>query len=229
MPEYYNAYSPAQEKRNGLIKTFSWMFFGLLITAATSYILYATGLFYTLLSGPIPLLLVIAQFGIVIAFSSSMQRASASTMKLLFIAYAITLGVSMTSICVVYGLGTVSIAFLVSAVYFACLVIIGFTTKKDLSKIGTLCIAGMIALILSQAIMLLFRVPGTTRLLSIVGLLIFTGLTAWDVQRANQLMNNTIGETQEKFAIFMALELYLDFINIFLYIVRLIGSNSNRN
>ena len=77
--------------------------------------------------------------------------------------------------------------------------------------------------------MLLFRVPGTTRLLSIVGLLIFTGLTAWDVQRANQLMNNTIGETQEKFAIFMALELYLDFINIFLYIVRLIGSNSNRN
>ncbi len=58
MPEYYNAYSPAQEKRNGLIKTFSWMFFGLLITAVTSYILYATGLFYTLLSGPIPLLLV---------------------------------------------------------------------------------------------------------------------------------------------------------------------------
>ncbi len=78
-------------------------------------------------------------------------------------------------------------------------------------------------------ILMLFGFNMNTRLISIVGLLLFTGITAWDVQRTNQLMANTSGMTQEKFAIFMALELYLDFINIFLYVLRLLGMSSNRD
>lgn len=231
MPEFHSNYqniSFEDEKRTGLIRTYTWMFVGLLVTALTSYLLYTTGLFYLLMSGPLPFILLIAQLGIVIGFTSAMKKATATTMKVLFIIYAITLGFSMTSICYVYGLGTVFIAFLVSAIYFGCLVIIGFTTKRDLSKIGTICLAGLVAMIITQAFLLLFRFPASTRLLCIVGLLLFTGITAWDVQRTNQIMSTTTGVTQEKFSIYMALELYLDFINIFLYIVRLLGSNSSR-
>ncbi|EOS60950.1 hypothetical protein C815_00960 [Firmicutes bacterium M10-2] len=233
MPQYndyhYSNFSGVSDQRRGLLKTYTWMFFGLLLTAATSYLMYTTGLYYSLIRGPIPLLLVLIQFGIAFGFSAALNRATSSTMKLLFVIFAITMGISLTSIGIVYSLGTIFVAFLVSAVYFACLIFIGMTTKRDLSSFGTICLGALVALIITQAILMLFRFNMNTRLISIVGLLIFTGLTAWDVQRANQLMSNTSGMTQEKFAIFMALELYLDFINIFLYILRLLGMSSSRN
>lgn len=232
MPHYsdydYSSFSGVSDQRRGLLKTYTWMFFGVLLTALTSFLMYTTGLYYYFCVGPMPLLLVLVQFGIAFGFSGAMRSATSTTMKVLFIIFAVTMGISLTSIGIVYQLGTIFIAFLVSAVYFLCLVAIGMTTKRDLSSIGTICIAGLLALIVTQVVLMLFRVGMSTRLISIIGLLLFTGITAWDVQRTNQIMANTSGMTQEKFAIFMALELYLDFINIFLYILRLLGSN-NRN
>lgn len=232
MPHYsdydYSSFSGVSDQRRGLLKTYTWMFFGVLLTALTSFLMYTTGLYYYFCVGPMPLLLVLVQFGIAFGFSGAMRSTTSTTMKVLFIIFAVTMGISLTSIGIVYQLGTIFIAFLVSAVYFLCLVAIGMTTRRDLSSIGTICIAGLLALIVTQVVLMLFRVGMSTRLISIIGLLLFTGITAWDVQRTNQIMANTSGMTQEKFAIFMALELYLDFINIFLYILRLLGNN-NRN
>ena len=92
----------------------------------------------------------------------------------------------------------------------------------DLSKVGTICIVGLFVLCVSQIIMLIAHVSFDTRIMSIISLVIFTGITAWDMQRMNQLAE---GYTDEKLAIFMALSLYLDFINIFLDVLRLIASN----
>lgn len=233
MPQYhdynYSNFTGVSEQRRGLLKTYTWMFFGLLITAATSYLMYATNLYFAIIRGQMPLILMLVQFGIAFGFTGAMRSASSLTMKVLFVVFAITMGISLTSLGIVYQLGTIFVAFLVSAVYFACLMVIGFTTKKDLSSFGTICLGGLCALIITQVILMLFGFNMNTRLISIVGLLLFTGITAWDVQRTNQLMANTSGMTQEKFAIFMALELYLDFINIFLYVLRLLGMSSNRD
>lgn len=105
-------------------------------------------------------------------------------------------------------------------IYFACLAIIGKTTKMDLSKVGNICLIGLIAMIFSQFFFMLFRVGMDVRLWSVIGLLLFTGLTAWDIQKMNYMLN---GYEDEKISIYMSLQLYLDFLNIFLYILRLLG------
>lgn len=120
----------------------------------------------------------------------------------------------------VYSAGQIAAAFGISAIYFACLAVIGKTTKMDLSKVGNICLIGLIAMIFSQFFFMLFRVGMDVRLWSVIGLLLFTGLTAWDIQKMNYMLN---GYEDEKISIYMALQLYLDFLNIFLYILRLLG------
>jgi FtsH-binding integral membrane protein len=205
-----------------------WMALGLLITAAVSIASVASGLMLRILySFPFAyLVLVLAQLGIVIGFSVSMRKSQdASMMRILFIIYSVITGLTFSSLAYVYDLGTIGIAFLVTAVYFICLAVFGTTTTMDLTKIGNICIVGLIALIISQALLFFFPIDGMTRLMTIIGLVIFTGLTAWDIQRMNQLLIMEDGNTvaQEKISIFMALQLYLDFINIFLRILRLLS------
>ena len=235
MPEYnYNQNnswsSPYDSTRKAVLNSFMWMFGGLLLTAATSFLLYQSGFFLRMLySMPmLSLILAIAQIALVIGFSAAANKATAQGMKVLFLLYSVTLGISMTSLAYVYNFGSIAIAFAVASVYFGCLVIIGFTTKRDLTKVGTLMIAGLIALVITQLVMMLFRINMDTRLISIIGLLLFTGITARDVQRMHKSLYITQNDSmmQEKMSIYFALELYLDFINIFLYILRLIGNNS---
>ena len=211
-----------------IAKTFVWMMVGLLVTTLTSFTMIVTGMWYVLLTGVSPFILMIAQIGIAIWFTASMRSASPTKLKVLYIVYAITLGITLTPISLVYSSGLIFVAFMVTAVYFACLAFVGFTTKKDLTSLGTLCMVGLITLVISQLVLMLFHFNGSTRLISAVGLLIFTGLTAWDMQRMKAILAQTTGITQEKFTIYMAFEIYLDFINIFLYILRLLGIGSNQ-
>lgn len=229
---FENYQTPSLSKdavRQSILKSYMWMAIGLLVTGVVSTVLYSTGAFLALLmSFPmLSLLLMFAQFGIVIAFTIQVRNpyTSASTLKALFMAYAVTLGFSLTSIFYSYDLGIISVAFLVTAIYFGCLVFIGITTKKDMTRFGMICLSGLIALVLSQFVMSLFGFGLTTRLYSILGLLLFTGITVWDVQRMNKIMTYNDGSfvSQDKMGIYFALELYLDFLNIFLYILRLIG------
>ena len=132
--------------------------------------------------------------------------------------------INMTSLAYCYSAGQIGAAFGISAIYFACLAIVGKTTKIDLSKVGNICWIGLLAMIISQLFFMIFRVSMDVRLWSVIGLLLFTGLTAWDIQKMNYLLN---GYEDEKISIYMALQLYLDFLNIFLYILQLIGNRDN--
>lgn len=208
-------------------KVFMKMSLGLLITAVTSFALYSSGLYYTIIMTMpmISLILLLVQIGLTISMSRSLTKDSpAQSMYMMFIVYSVLMGFTMAGLGYAYSLGQISVAFIISAMYFVCLAIIGKTTKLDLSKVGTLCVVGLFAMIISQMFMLLFHVGADTRLWSIVGLLLFTGITAWDIQKMNRF---AYGYDEEKLSIYFALELYLDFINIFVYILRLLGNHKD--
>lgn len=216
--------------QNSILKAYGLMFMGLIVSGVGAFIFYYFDLTYKMLmSFPmLSLILPIAQIGLAIAFSVQMNRASVSTLRTLFFVYAATMGISLSSIAYAYSTGVIFAAFLISALYFGTLVFIGWTAKKDLSKIGTIAFAALFVMLISQVVLMLFRASMDTRIIAAVGLLIFAGLTAWDVQRLNQTMLYADGEplAQQKWAVYFALQLYLDFINIFLYILRLLGSSS---
>ena len=223
---YSQNYSSSQVQTNSLYKVYAWMMVGLGITAITSALLYVSGAFLFLIQIPMmSILLFLVQIGLTIAMSRNLSRdTSSSSMKTMFIIYSLTMGINMTSLAYCYSAGQIGAAFGISAIYFACLAIVGKTTKIDLSKVGNICWIGLLAMIVSQLFFMIFRVSMDVRLWSVIGLLLFTGLTAWDIQKMNYLLN---GYEDEKISIYMALQLYLDFLNIFLYVLQLIGNRDN--
>ena len=218
---YTNNYSNSVST-NSLYKVYSWMMVGLGITAITSALLYASGIFMFIIQIPmISLLLFIVQISLTISMGRQLSRNTpASSMKTMFIVYSLTMGINMTSLAYCYSAGQIAAAFGISAISFAGVAILGKTTKMDLSKVGNICLIGLIAMIFSQFFFMIFRVSMDVRLWSVIGLMLFTGLTAWDIQKMNYMLN---GYEDEKISIYMALQLYLDFLNIFLYILRLLG------
>ncbi len=210
-----------------LISSFIWMAIGLVVSALTSFYMYFSGAFITIATSGLSWILLLVEFGLVMAFTTMMRRLSVNGMRTLFVLYAFTLGISLTSLLYIYSYSVLGVALLVCAIYFLCLVVIGLTTKRDLSRIGTLCIGALFALIISELIMMFIGITVQNQIVSIIGLLIFTGLTAWDVQRMNVILSTDNGIlSNDKWAIYFALQLYLDFINIFLYIVRILGRSS---
>ncbi len=224
-----NSFVQEQSNNRSLMSTYLWLSIGLVVSGVTSTFMYTSGMYFQLITSGFAWILFIAQFGLVIAFSAMMNRLSVNALRALYIGYAVTLGISLTSIFYQYSLSLIGVAFFVSAGYYICLVLIGLTTKRDLSKLGTMSFAALLALIVSQIVFMIFRVSVSTQVMSILGLLIFTGLTAFDVQRANVILSNAEdgSMTQQKWSIYFALQLYLDFINIFLYILRILGSKKN--
>ena len=225
----YQDASNTMSLNKAITKTFLWMATGLMVTAFTSFVSIITGLWYVVLTSVSPLILMILQVGIAIWFTASMKSASPTKLKVLFMAYAVTLGITLTPISLMYSSGLIFIAFMITAILFASLAIVGMTTKKDLTKLGTICMVGLITLVITQLVMMLFHVGMETRLFSVLGLIIFTGLTAWDMQRMKMGLANTQGVMQEKLSIYMAFEIYLDFINIFLYVLELLGIGSRND
>lgn len=237
----YSSYSQEALRKNpetnnavqkSILKAYGLMFTGLLVSGIVAFVFYYFGLTLQMLMNfpMLALILPIVQIGLTIAFTFQMNRATATSCKVIFFVYAFTMGISLSTLAYAYTTGEIFAAFLIAALYFGTLVFIGVTTKKDLTKLGTISIAALVVLLISQPVLMIFRAGIDTRLIAAAGLLIFAGLTAWDVQRLNKTMLYADGEpvAREKWAVFFALELYLDFINIFLYILRLLGSRSSR-
>lgn len=224
-----NDYNPSGLRKH-MLKTYTWMMLGVCITFLVAAIAAASNLtIYLLYNVPFySIIMLVAQIGIVIALSRRVMKASYTSTVVLFLIYSILMGMTMSVYAYIFEIDTIVVAFLAAGVYFASLVVIGSTTKADLSKIGTLCIAGLFAMIIFTLFSFIFSFSVTTLLYSVFGLLIFTGLTAWDAQKAKRLYMQYEGDAQmvKTLGIYSALELYLDFINIFIYILRIIG---NRN
>lgn len=205
-------------------KVYAWMVGGLGLTGLLAYYVYDSGLWMSL--APYNLFIGIATIGLVFFLSFRIDKLSSTTAAGIFIAYALLNGLFFSSIFAAYEMGAIYNAFFVSAGAFAALSVYGFTTKKDLSAFGKFLFMGLVGIILVSLINVFFvesSLLNTT--ISILGVLIFAGLTAYDTQRLKNMhhyyMQNS--ELARKGAVMGALALYLDFINMFLFMLQLMS------
>lgn len=170
--------------------------------------------------------ILIAELGLVMYMSARINRISFTTATLLFIAYSVLNGVTMSILFMVYTLSSIATTFFVTAGTFGAMALFGYVTKKDLTRIGSLCIMGVIGLIIASVVNLFLQNSMMDMIISYVGVLLFVGLTAYDSQKIKQLLGGDdieVNETAQKIALMGALTLYLDFINLFIYLLRILG------
>jgi uncharacterized protein len=176
--------------------------------------------------GPLAWIIMLAPLGFVMALSFGANRMKTSTMSALFWAFAIAMGLSLSTVFLQYTGTSIAGAFFATAAAFAGLSLYGYTTKRDLAPFGTFLIMGLVGLIVASLINLFLQSGPMNLVISAIGVLLFAGLTAYDTQKIKSLYFQVAGtDMAGKTAILGALSLYLDFINMFLFILRLFGSS----
>lgn len=228
------AESPFGTLSEFMSKSFGWMFAGLLVTFGVGIGAVASGLIFPIINSGLFIFTSIAELVMVFVLSARVQKLQPSTATALFFGYAVLNGINLSSIFLVYDYGTLILAFLVGAVYFGVMAVYGNVTDRDLTGWGPKLMGGLVALIVCALMGSLLSMFGLNfgiadLLLCAVGLLIFMGLTAYDTQMLKYYYSYFGGDTAmlHKASIIGALNLYLDFINIFLYIVRMLGRRNN--
>ncbi|MBA4249775.1 MAG: hypothetical protein C0432_05950 [Candidatus Puniceispirillum sp.] len=214
-----------QGLRTFMSKVYGYMMLGLLITGISASLIASNPqLLMAIFSSPLQYVLLFAPFGLVMFLQFRIHKIQSSTAQLLFLGYAALLGMSLSVIFISYKLGSVFNIFLVSASVFGTMSLYGYTTKKDLTSMGSFLFMALIGLIVASLINIFMRNSMMDMLLSCITVLIFTGLTAYDTQMIKQIYYDSDSyEVGTKKAVIGALALYLDFINIFLSLLRLFG------
>ncbi|WP_034387327.1 Bax inhibitor-1/YccA family protein [Deinococcus sp. YIM 77859] len=209
--------------RTFMARTYSWMAAGLALTAGIAYLTAQNeGLASQVMGLRLPLIL--AQLAIVFVLSLAAQRLSSAVAGLLFIAYAALTGLTFSALLLAYSPTAVTAAFLTTAGTFGAMSVAGYTIKRDLSALGRFFLFAVLGLLIAMIVNLFVASSALTLGISIVGVLLFAGLTAYDTQMLRNLaLSGLEGETAERAAINGALALYLDFINMFLFLLRLFG------
>jgi FtsH-binding integral membrane protein len=202
---------------------------GVLLTGIVAMLFVNTAFGLSMLANPaIRLVLMIAPLGVVLAMSFGVNRMSESTIKTLFWVYAVLMGVSLSSILLVYTGSSVAQTFFATAVAFGSLSLYGYTTKRDLAPFGAFMMMAVFGLIAAMLINMFVKSSGMELIISAVGVLLFAGLTAFDTQRIKSGYFAVRGTAYAgKSAIMGALTLYLDFINMFLFLLRFMGNQRN--
>lgn len=207
-------------------KSFLWMCIGLLVTFVTGFgVASNERMLENIFNGNTFWLFVVLEFVLVIVLSWRCMKMSPVAAKICFILYAFVSGLTFSSIFVVYDIASIIMVFLVSSVIFGVMAFIGYKTNVDLSKLGFYLMMGLIAVIIVSVINIFIGSNGLEIALSIICVLLFIGITAFDVQKIKSLEGS--GLTEDNLAIYGALELYLDFINIFIDLIRIIGENKD--
>ena len=202
-------------------KVFMWMFIGLLITFITGfYVSTNENILYTIFSTSMFWILILLEFGTVIFLSARISKMSITTARIAFIAYSFLTGLTFSVIFVAYQLGSILLVFLITSLLFAIFAIIGAFTKIDLTKWGTYLIMGLFGIILASIINMFVGNTTADLIISIIGVVIFVIFIAYDMQKIKRLSEVY---DEDKLAIAGALELYLDFINLFLRLLNLLG------
>lgn len=225
------------EKERGLTNVFSalmrkvyiWMTLALVITGVTAYgVASSPTLLMSIYSNSAVMWgLIIAEFVLVFAISGAINRLSLSTATLLFIIYSVLNGAMLSSVFVLFTETSIAKVFFITAGTFGAMAFYGYTTKKDLTSIGKILFMALIGLIIATVVNMFLKSSGFDYILSYIGVAIFVGLTAWDSQKIKQMLQTQydMSEGAQKLALLGALTLYLDFINLFLYLLRIFGNN----
>ena len=208
-------------------KVYVWMTLALALTGFTAYgVATSPGIITALYSNSILLWgLVIAEFAIVFGVSAAINRLSLTTATLLFVLYSVINGALFSSIFLLYTMSSIASVFFITAGTFGVMALVGYTTKKDLSSMGKILFMALIGIIIATIVNIFLKSSGLEMIVSYLGVLIFVGLTAYDTQKIKNmlLMAPDASEASQKIALLGALNLYLDFINLFIYLLRIFG------
>jgi FtsH-binding integral membrane protein len=217
-----------QGLRRHMLSIYNYMTSGVLLTGIVALLAANTGLAYSFASGPLMWLVALSPLAIVFAMSFGAQKFSTTTLQAMFWGFAFLMGLSMSTIFLVYTGGSIAATFFATAGAFAGLSLFGYTTKKDLTGWGSFLIMGVVGLIIAMVINMFLQSPALMWAVSALGVLIFAGLTAYDTQKLKLQYASVRGtEWAGKAVVLGALNLYLDFINMFLFLLRFMGSSRN--
>lgn len=209
-------------KNNFISKTFLWMFLGLFATGLISYFTYQSGLTENLFYSGTFSILCIIEVAVVLVFSFLFRKLSPGVVAILYFVYAIINGVGLSVIFYTFEIESIALVFFGTSALFGIFALLGYTTKLDLSKVGNICM-GALVLGVILSIINLFIYNSILKIILDLGLLVvFFGVTAYDIQKI-KMMQKEVENTDEKLHIYAAMEIYLDFINIFIRLLSLFG------
>ena len=227
--------------RSYMLRVYNYMGIGLVVTGLVAYFTYTqsfieqnghivglTPLGSVLFGSPLQWVVMLAPLAFVLVLSFGITKLSVPVTQLLFWLFAAVMGLSLASIFAVYTGGSIAKVFFISAATFGAMSLYGYTTKRDLTQIGSFLIMGLIGIVIASIVNIFLHSSGLSFAISIIGVLVFVGLTAWDTQKIKESYNVGFGaEVLAKGAVMGALSLYLDFINLFLMLLRLFGNQRN--
>jgi len=212
-----------------LAKVFNWMAIGLGITGVVSWFTATSGLAMSIVGGPMFMILIFAELGMVFYLSARIDKIEPATATGLFLGYAVLNGLTLSTVFLAYTGASIGGTFVITAGMFGAMSVYGLVTKRDLSGMGSFLFMGLIGIILASVVNWFLKSPGLYWAISGIGVLVFVGLTAYDVQKIKNMGEQGILEQGEgairKGAIIGALALYLDFINLFLMLLRFFGAS----
>ena len=212
-----------------LAKVFNWMAMGLCLTGLIAYFTASSGLARAIVASPLFFILIIAELGMVFYLSARISKIQAATASGLFIGYSVLNGLTLSAVFLAYTSSSIAGTFLITAGMFGAMAIYGLATKRDLSGLGSFLFMGLVGIIIASVVNIFLQSSGMSWMISFLGVFIFTGLPAYDVQKIKNMGEEGIlsqgEEAIKKGAVMGALALYLDFINLFLMLLRFFGGS----
>ncbi|MDC0886600.1 Bax inhibitor-1/YccA family protein [Altererythrobacter sp.] len=211
--------------RKYMLSIYNYMASAILLTGIVSMLTANSGLALTFASGPMMWIVALSPLAIVFAMSFGMNKFSKTTLQALYWTFAFLMGLSLSTLFLVYTGESIAVTFFATAGAFAGLSLWGYTTKKDLSGWGSFLIMGVVGIIIASVINIFLQSEALMWAVSFIGVLVFAGLTAYDTQKLKNIYSSVRGTPMmDKVVIMGALNLYLDFINMFLFLLRFMGS-----
>ena len=211
--------------RRYMLRVYNFMAGGLGLTGLVAYAAAASGFFQTIAGTPLIWVVMLAPLALVLLLSFRIERMSAGAAQTAFWGYAALMGLSLSGIFLVFTGASIARVFFIAAATFAAMSLYGYTTRRDLSRLGSFLFMGLIGIVLASLVNLFIGSSALQFAVSVIGVVVFTGLTAWDTQRIKELyLESDPGEVSTKKAVMGALALYLDFINLFVMLLQLLGA-----
>lgn len=233
--DYYNGQHSStvtnSSVRSFMANVFSWMFAALCITAVAAWYFASSGMITYLINpevgglSTLGYVVMFAPLAFVLLMSFGFQRLSYPVLILLFVLYAAILGISLSFILLAYTMSSIFLTFTITAATFGVMAVMGYTTKKDLTSFGSFMMMGLIGIVIASLVNMFMHSDTLDYIISFVGVLVFTGLSGYHVQKLKRIGEGVEygSETSAKLAIMGALTLYLDFVNLFLMLLRFFG------
>jgi len=215
--------------RQHMLRVYNYMALGLVVTGAVAFIVGTTpALYVPIFTTPLKWVVMLAPLAFVFFISFRFETMSASTAQTMFWAFCAVMGLSLASIFLVFTGTSIARTFFIASAMFGAMSLYGYTTKRDLSQFGSFLMMGLIGVVIASLANLLLASSALQFLISIIGIIVFTGLTAWDTQNIKeQYAEHLDSASQQKLAVFGALSLYLNFVNIFQLLLQLTGDRES--